>query len=235
MSIIVKQKEYKQCPSYPNYPASEDGEIIRISTQKTMSPWLMGVPQYHTVRICHDNKASSERVHRMVADAFLVKPSELHTDVNHIDGDKFNNTLQNLEWCTKSQNQRHAIETGLKGKGEELYNAFFSEEEVHAICRHLVDGWLVKDIAEKFRNNKDLVRKIKSGATYFHIRNLYEIPHTYKSDFSESTVRWVCEKILEGYSDKGISEASTNAALTIIDIKRIRYKIRYKLISDEYF
>jgi len=99
----------------------------------------------------------------------------------------------------------------------------------------LVDGLLVKDIADIFDCSKDVIRKIKAGDTYFHIRVLYEIPHTYKSSFSEITIRWVCERILEGKSDKWIAENSTNSDLTIIETKRIRYKIRYKFISDEYF
>jgi HNH endonuclease len=232
---IVKCLIYKECRTYPNYAASSSGHIIRISTGRQLSQYLNGVPAYLTVRVCHSNKAESIRVHRLVADAWLEAPSELHKDVNHKDGNKLNNNLENLEWSTKSQNQRHAIDTGLKQKGSELYNSNFSEEQVHEICKHILDGWLIKDIAEKFDSTKDLIRKIRAGDTYFHIRSLYEIPHNYISDFSESTVRWVCENILKGFSDKSISENSTNTALTIIDIKRIRYKIRYKIISDEYF
>lgn len=235
MSIIVQQTKYKQCPNYPNYAVSKDGRVIRISTGKEMSQYLVGIPPYYCVRTCHQNIASYEKVHRLVVNAYLPLPTELQVEVNHKDGNKFNNNLENLEWVTKSQNQRHAIETGLKGKGSELYNATFTEEQVHEICKHLIDGWLVKDIAEKYNGTKDAIRKIRAGDTYYHVRCLYEIPHSYISEFSESTVRWVCDKIIAGWSDKSISEASTNTSLTIIDIKRIRYKIRYKLISDEYF
>lgn len=52
---------------------------------------------------------------------------------------------------------------------------------------------------------------------------------------SPITVRWVCERINEGYSDPNIAKMSTNSNITTIEVKRIRYKIRYKTISDEYF
>ena len=51
-------------------------------------------------------------LHRVVADAFLPNP-EGKRCVNHKDGDKMNNTVENLEWVTDSENQLHAIATGL--------------------------------------------------------------------------------------------------------------------------
>lgn len=199
-----------------------------------MKPALHGRPPYLVVRTCVNNVAKNTRINRLVAFTWLDK--EDHKDqVNHKDGNKHNNHVDNLEWVTASGNQRHAIETGLKGKGEELYNSQLTDEEAHLVCKCLVDGHLIKDIADRFEVSKDIIRKIKAGDTYFHVRLLYEIPHTYKYDYSENTIRWVCERINDGWSDKLIAETSTNENLTIIEIKRIRYKIRYKLISDEYF
>jgi hypothetical protein len=48
-----------------------------------------------------------------VAEHFLEEPNEFQTDINHIDGNKQNNTVSNLEWCTRSENMKHAIKTGL--------------------------------------------------------------------------------------------------------------------------
>ena len=52
-------------------------------------------------------------VHRLVAEAFLGGPHP-DLDVNHIDGDKTNNCIENLEWCTREENVRHAVRIGIR-------------------------------------------------------------------------------------------------------------------------
>lgn len=58
-------------------------------------------------------------IHRLVARAFIPNPKD-YTDVNHIDGDKTNNDVSNLEWCTHSYNQCHAYATGLNHGSRKL-------------------------------------------------------------------------------------------------------------------
>ena len=65
------------------------------------------------VRLTKDMKGKNFKVHRLVAEAFLPNPNNL-PQVNHIDGNTFNNNVNNLEWCTNRENIIHAYETGLK-------------------------------------------------------------------------------------------------------------------------
>lgn len=67
---------------------------------------------YLRVGVGHGNP---QYVHRLVAETFLDNPDPLNkTCVNHIDGNKHNNSVSNLEWCTRSENEQHARRTGLK-------------------------------------------------------------------------------------------------------------------------
>lgn len=238
MDYVIDGNEVRICPNFYEYGTDKYGNIYRLETKKKMSQQVQTTKNYRRkyVRCSINSVAMTVAAHRLVVDAWIGEPpTPLHLDINHKDGDATNNNVDNLEWSTKSQNQRHAIALGLKGKGSQLYNATLTDQEVHEICTKLKDGARVDDLSKNYNVSVDIIRKIKAGDTYFHVRQLYDIEHNYKFNYGESTIEWVCERIKEGYSDKGIVEISRNPNLTIIEIKRIRYKIRYKWISDKYF
>jgi hypothetical protein len=66
---------------------------------------------YSVIRL-HNGSGKTFKVHRLVANAFLGEPNGL--EVNHIDGNKSNNNLNNLEYCTKSENLKHCWDNGLR-------------------------------------------------------------------------------------------------------------------------
>jgi hypothetical protein len=66
---------------------------------------------YLKVRLSKNGKAKTYRVHRIVAEAFLENPNN-YKEVNHIDENKTNNNVNNLEWCTREQNIEHSIKSG---------------------------------------------------------------------------------------------------------------------------
>lgn len=73
-----------------------------------------------SVQLWKDNKSYLRSVHRLVALAFIDNPLNKPT-VNHIDGNPLNNNVENLEWCTYSENQKHAYETGLMKVKKNFY------------------------------------------------------------------------------------------------------------------
>ena len=67
---------------------------------------------YYAVMLWLGNKSKCATVHRLVAEAFIPNPDNLPC-INHKDGDKLNNQVTNLEWCTYQENMQHAVRTGL--------------------------------------------------------------------------------------------------------------------------
>lgn len=94
---------------------------------------------YHKVTLCVHGKTSQHKVHRLVAVAFIPNP-ENKPMVNHINGIKHDNRLVNLEWCTCSENHKHAIKTGLRvaSKGAKSILSF-------PVSQFTMDGVLVRE------------------------------------------------------------------------------------------
>ena len=103
------------------YEVSNDGRVRtveHIANGHTITPRELAIriyknQRYARVRLYRDGKPKDYVVHRIVAEAFIPNPYN-KPQVNHIDGNRSNNMVENLEWCTASENQRHAYKTGLK-------------------------------------------------------------------------------------------------------------------------
>lgn len=69
---------------------------------------------YLQVQLTLRGRVETKKVHRLVAEAFLGAPPSPEYEVNHVDGDKENNHVSNLEWVTRTANMRHAVRAGLR-------------------------------------------------------------------------------------------------------------------------
>lgn len=67
---------------------------------------------YYQIRVTVNGRVHRKYLHRILAEAFIPNPSN-YPEVNHIDGNKENNSIDNLEWCSKSQNIQHALSNNL--------------------------------------------------------------------------------------------------------------------------
>lgn len=88
---------------------------------------------YFSVVLCKNGDPVSYLVHRLVATAFLANPENL-TDVNHKDGNKHNNNIENLEWCTRSHNVQHAWDNKLCTVSENFVNSARERMSKKIIC-----------------------------------------------------------------------------------------------------
>lgn len=102
---------WREIPHYENYDVSDDGHVRNRKTGRILkTSWTRG--DYEKVNLRSNGEAKSIKVHRLVAGAFI--PNEENKPyVNHLDGNKHNNRADNLEWCTSSENNKHAFDNGL--------------------------------------------------------------------------------------------------------------------------
>lgn len=99
-------REWRKLVDYPNYSVSNYGEVRNDTTGGLLHPWT-GKVGYKMVKLNDNGKWQNKTVHRLVALTFIPNPQNKAT-VNHKDGDKTNNRLDNLEWATYSENNYHA-------------------------------------------------------------------------------------------------------------------------------
>ncbi|MDT2485744.1 MULTISPECIES: NUMOD4 domain-containing protein [Enterococcus] len=110
------------------YQVSTFGRVKSIRKNLILSQ-SNGTCGYRMVNLYVDKKQSKKLVHRLVAQTFIENPLEKE-QVNHIDGNKNNNNLSNLEWSTRSENVKHAYLIGIKEPTEKVRAA---AQKLHAI------------------------------------------------------------------------------------------------------
>lgn len=106
---VLNIEKWKQIPNLP-YEISSLGKIRNLQS-KVLKTYIQN-SGYEQIKINYQGLHIHKSIHRLVAEAFIPNPLNKEY-VNHIDGNKLNNTADNLEWCTNSENILHARKTGL--------------------------------------------------------------------------------------------------------------------------
>ena len=123
---------------------------------------------YLKVDVCDTSKGLYKQlsVHRLVATTFIPNLENKPT-VNHKDGNKLNNSVDNLEWATYSEQQLHAFNTGLKThKGENSPTSKLREDDVRFIRESNLKG---VELAKMFNISRQNISDIKRRKTWKHI------------------------------------------------------------------
>lgn len=138
-------------------------------SRKKMKPSLtMGYPR--VLLFDNNGKKRNEFIHRIVAMQFLPIPSPNHKEVNHKNGIKTDNRLENLEWVTSSENKIHAIKNNLwqPPYGVKCGSCKLTEEQVHEIRANTTSQQ--KDIANKYNVSIGTIYLIKSGKRWANLK-----------------------------------------------------------------
>jgi len=160
----VKYSGFVQIDGQEGYFINPIG-LIYSSTLKRFRRYSSN-GNYTTVQI----KGKGYLIHRLIAFHFIPNPNN-YPILNHIDGNKLNNSLDNLEWCTYSHNLLHALKTGLTTpqKGEEKVTAKLKEENLNEIYELLLNKVSLSDIGKRYNICQSSLHQIVTGERWKHV------------------------------------------------------------------
>lgn len=152
---------------FEGYVIYPDGRIWSDHKKDFLIPQDNG-SGYMKVLLKLNGKSENRYVHRLVATAFIPKPLGCN-EVNHIDGNKKNNNVENLEWCTCLQNKQHAANNGLTNKGEKNHAHKLTEEQIKNIRSEYIYGsknFGQRALARKYNVSQTAIRYILCGRNW---------------------------------------------------------------------
>lgn len=136
------------------------GRILKLGTHPD------GYPQ---VKIYLNKKPKTIKVHRLVAQVFIPNP-ENKPNINHRNGIKDDNSIDNLEWCTQSENVIHAFDIGLRcSKGEKHNNSKLTRKDVLEIRARSFIGESDSLLAKDFAVTSKAIYLIRTRKNWSHI------------------------------------------------------------------
>lgn len=155
--------DFMQIKDYPNYWAHIDGSIhsFYFKRPKILKPSTSN-GHYKQIVLYKDEKGKSVNVHRVIAETFLDNPHKKE-QINHIDGNKLNNKVSNLEWVTRIENARHSREVlGYVNTSLRKY-----PKCIIGYCKELIrSGYNNKPIEKITGIPSRTVSKVKAGIIY---------------------------------------------------------------------
>lgn len=173
--------DWRTIEGFGDYMVNPNGDVMRTG--------YMRKTKYNTVYYCEphilkpatikcgylmvvltdsNGKRKNMLVHRLVAKAYIPNPNNKPV-INHIDGNKANNVISNLEWCTYTENQNHALSNGLKRYGCAHPQSLLTREQVEDIrgnCTPYKKGFRIVDFAKKYNVSPQCISGVVHSRNY---------------------------------------------------------------------
>lgn len=149
------------------YTVSNYGNVFNVIKNKKLSSCI-NTGGYPCVSLTMKPKNIFVTVHKLVAHEFIGKRPEGY-QINHIDGNKINNCVENLEYVTPAQNIKHAVKNGLTPKGEKASGAKISDKKAIEIRKVYAQVKSMTRISEMFNLSRPAIRQLIYGQTWKHL------------------------------------------------------------------
>jgi hypothetical protein len=167
--LIFMEEIWKDIQGYEGlYQVSNQARIRGLKSGKIKKQRIdIG---YYRVMLSNNNVEKIFQVHRLVAFSFIPNP-EQKEQINHINGIKLDNRIENIEWCTRSENAIHAHRIGLVNTAKGTRNSLAKLTDSNVIeIRKLFGIVSLREIGRRFNVSDHTIGMIKHGKTWRHIK-----------------------------------------------------------------
>lgn len=171
-ALAGKQVIWKEVVGFPEYIVSNTGIVkslqLKVKNNLTggfsvrkerIKSQRLNFFKYYTVSLCRNYKSYTKLVHRLVAESFIPNPLN-KKEVNHKDGNKLNNCVENLEWVTRAENAQHAVLNGLM----KSFSRKLSKEDVDFIRSNLHLSSRI--LAKMYNVSRTTIKNLRNKKTY---------------------------------------------------------------------
>lgn len=240
----VKSKKILYKGHETRYSVTNTGIIINDEKNCIQKPHVSN-RGYERVLLSYNGTRKYVSVHRLVAQYFIPNDDNL-PEVNHIDGNKRNNNVTNLEWCTAEYNVKHSYDTNLNHSGESNSLATISNKQAKKICKLLEQNKLtMNEIAKEVGTTRKVVSHIKNKESWCRISCQYDIDNYNvkeinikkgdkhpRSKLTTKKVEKVCQMIEDNVFT--LKEISMKTSVPYSSVRNIFYGTVWKDVSSKY-
>jgi transposase len=203
------------------YEVSENGDVKRIA--KTNNQYGVGhilkhniINGYAHVQLHKSGQSKSMRIHRLVAMAFIVN-EENKPHVNHLDGNKLNNHVSNLQWCTPSENEIHKHR--VLNKTHRIYT--LTNEQIDSIVIQRKQGKRLHELSYMFKVPISTIHKV---LVKLDLKSGYKGMYNGSSKLTDSQRKEIIDLFHQGNNYNDIAK---QYSVSVVTIKRTLGKYQY--------
>lgn len=225
------EEEWRVCEGSSITEVSNLGRIRNAVTKRIRKPSINDSGYLVCGLVLDTGEKKTARVHRLIASAFLPAGSAKR-EVNHIDGNKQNNRLDNLEWVTSKENKKHAWDNGLYScSGENHGQAVHTEEQIREVCEMLSIEPSNKLIADKLGVPVHTVASVRSGKIWGKVSSEYSFDKKRVLVKDETLVLNIADMIMDGHRTGYIADT---LGVGRGEVNRVRRKDVHKQLLAGY-
>ena len=220
-------EELRTIKGFERYKISNKSEVFDTKRQKYLGTWVDSVGYRQCYLVGEDGKKHSKRIHRLLAIAFIDNPNNL-PQVNHKDGNKTHNWVENLEWSSSSDNDYHAYATGLKKKiyGENSHLHKYSRDAIEKACELMESGkYVLREISEMTEVPVPMLGRVRLRKSWCNVSKNYHIENCKRSrwyDGSHYSMRQM-ENVFRLLSENKLSiyDISDRTGVSVATIRKV--------------